>query len=239
MSEFRVQATIASRDEVAALTSPRGFFARAFHKLAPLRYRSQYHEESQRYDANLFQLSGTVYIAGHWQSELYFRHITERLREDLRLRMPLSEAAKELSKEISSSSYPVAVHVRRGDYLSNPNAAKHHGVLDAPYYRKAMGQIDGDASPPTFFIFSDDPAWVRENLNGESIRVVPEGQRTDAEDLMLIAACRDHVISNSSFGWWGAWLSPSREKKIVAPKRWFLDPALDDRDIVPQSWIRV
>ena len=99
-------------------------------------------------------------------------------------------------------------------------------------------RVGGD---PTFFVFSDDPAWAAENLRlGFPMQVVAHNGRERAtEDLRLMAACRHHILANSSFSWWGAWLNPSPDKIVVAPQPWFRDPAMDESTIVPERWLRL
>ena len=92
-----------------------------------------------------------------------------------------------------------------------------------------------------FIVFADDPAWARGQLTFlDPVKFVSDpGHRPDFDDLWLMTQCRHHVIANSAFSWWGAWLSDAADKVVVAPDRWFADPAYDGRDIVPSAWARV
>ena len=94
---------------------------------------------------------------------------------------------------------------------------------------------------PTFFAFSDEPDWVRDNLDLPYDMVIVSHNRVERnyEDIRLMARCRHHIVANSSFSWWGAWLNPDPDKMVIAPSRWFADPAKDDSDLVPQSWLRM
>lgn len=239
LGEFRIDAGLASAGEIASLNS-RKIWRRALNKFSPVRFRSAYHEKSHAFDPNVSRLSGNVYLAGHWQSERYFYDASSQIREDLKLRAPLSAASNVLGTAIRAARHPISVHVRRGDYVSNSAATKHHGVLDLEYYERAVSEMMSEAPQATFFVFSDDPAWVRDNLvvDADLTIVQPEG-RTDAEDMTLMSKCRDHVISNSSFSWWGAWLATHVDKKVIAPAHWFADESMDSSDIVPAAWTRI
>ena len=100
---------------------------------------------------------------------------------------------------------------------------------------------DGSDVPAVLALFSDDIEWCRRHLElpGAAATSFVTGTVDDVEDLMLMAACRDHVIANSSFSWWGAWLGTAGDKIVVAPARWANDPALESADRIPPGWIRL
>jgi hypothetical protein len=175
-------------------------------------------------------------LQGYWQSEKYFAGV------DLRGLVPFYRNSG-LENKIIGARNSVAVHVRRGDYLVEPHKS-FHGVLDRnTYYKPAMDYIRHYVYDPTFFIFSDDPIWVRDNwycdfsLGREEI-VYPSNE---AADIFAMSLC-DHVITaNSSFSWWGAWLGDPRENTyVISPKNWFGPAARENaKDIVPERWIRI
>ncbi|NOX72668.1 MAG: alpha-1,2-fucosyltransferase, partial [Alphaproteobacteria bacterium] len=92
-----------------------------------------------------------------------------------------------------------------------------------------------------FFAFSDEPDWVRDNLNlPYDTRIVSHnGVETNYEDVRLMSRCRHHIIANSSFSWWGAWLNPDAGKIVITPSRWFADPDMQDHDLVPEDWVKL
>jgi hypothetical protein len=94
---------------------------------------------------------------------------------------------------------------------------------------------------PVFYVFSDDIAWARENIRSSRPLVFMDndGDVSAQQDLRLMSACRHHIVANSSFSWWGAWLNPRDDKKVIAPKRWFLDASMATDDLVPATWIRL
>lgn len=191
------------------------------------------------YSSDFAALSRPVFLEGYWQSERYFREIRPLLVQEFALRDSLPPACAKLLEEISGCD-AICVHVRRGDYLTNPVATKVHGTCSVDYYRDGIGELCQGLARPRCFVFSDDPAWVRTSLAFDCpMTVVDVNGPDDAHlDLVLMAACRHFLIANSSLSWWGAWLGNHAGKKVIAPARWFLTPDKDTRDLLPESWQR-
>lgn len=164
--------------------------------------------------------------------------IESLLRNEFTLRLPLSPKAADWMKKISSAE-SVAVHIRRGDYLWE----KHqniYGLLPTAYYEKAAALILEKKTDVRFFVFSDDGAWVKENLKLPAMfDVVSDGTLISAEEMMLMSAAKHQIIANSTFSWWAAWLNRNNNKIVIAPLKWFADRTRSASDIVPQSWIRL
>lgn len=114
----------------------------------------------------------------------------------------------------------------------------YHGTCAPEWYDGAMAAMADGLEDPTFFVFSDDPAWARANLPSRwAMRFVePQTDSRDFEDMHLMASCRHHITANSSFSWWGAWLDPRPDKRVIAPNRWFNGAGHDTRDLIPASW---
>ena len=202
---------------------------------------SYFRERGLSYDPRFDTQSDNTYLQGYWQSERYFRHIAPQLRDELTRREPVDDVNRNVLDEIASEM-AVSLHIRRGDYVSNAKTMKVHGTCSLDYYLEAARFVaDQIEAPPTFFVFSDDPEWARENLKLPfPMRFVSHNSVADPSvDLRLMSACRHHVIANSSFSWWGAWLNPSPQKTVVAPAVWFAGRKDQGQDIVPQSWIRM
>jgi hypothetical protein len=146
-----------------------------------------------------------------------------------------------MAKRISASENAVGLHVRRGDYVSSPTTAAYHGLCTREYFESAARRISAERPDAEFFVFSDEPDWCREHLDlPVRFEVVSGVWSTDAiTDLHLMARCRHHVISNSSFGWWGAWLSEGTDQIVICPARWFRDDSINTRDLLPASWRRL
>lgn len=181
----------------------------------------------------------TLFV-GYWQTEKYFAEHRDVLRRDFQVVEPPDEANRALLDAIRGSE-SVCLHVRRGDYVSDASAAQVHGTCSPGYYRLAVRRLQERLSCPRFFVFSDEPDWCRTNLDlpGDTVFADVNGPETPWRDLRLMSACRHFVVANSSFSWWGAWLSDNPGKSVIAPTRWFAAPGKDDRDLVPADWERL
>jgi hypothetical protein len=197
-------------------------------------------EKGFSFDSEILNCSDKSYLDGFWQSENYFAPIAKILREDLSLKKPLQGEHLELAGHIQSTN-SISIHVRRGDYVSNPTTTAYHGVCSAEWYQGAAKLIGGKVDKPTFFVFSDDYDWAKSNLKFDApttfINPSPEGQ--ECIDMHLMALCKHNVIANSSFSWWGAWLNRNPNKIVVAPKNWFVAGPKNTNDLIPSSWQRI
>ncbi|MEO8068476.1 MAG: alpha-1,2-fucosyltransferase [Flavobacteriales bacterium] len=213
---------------------------RAAQKFFPFIGQRWFAQRGQGFDARVSQLPDPVYLDGYWQSERYFKPDEQQLRNDFKFREPATGLNAELTARMKGV-VSVSVHVRRGDYVNDATIGAFHGTCDLPYYQRAVALVLERAPKAEFFLFSDDMAWVKENLAITAPVVFVEHNQGPASfnDMRLMAACRHHIIANSSFSWWGAWLNADPKKVVVAPKQWFRDPAIDTKDLVPETWIRI
>lgn len=194
-------------------------------------------ETTCNFEPSVLHIRGNCYLNGYWQSEKYFKPISQTIRAEF-IPLQLSEGAKLVAERICDTRNAVSVHVRRGDYVTHPTARTVHGALPKAYYLKAVRRIEEEVKDPTYYIFSDDIAWCNNNLHlGPYTQVISTGQ--EYEDLYLMSMCRHHIIANSSFSWWGAWLNAKKGKKVIAPMRWFDHYQYTDRDVVPDEWERL
>ena len=189
-------------------------------------------------------------LEGYWQSERYFAEISSVIREDFQLRNEYSKNGKTLRNDIIAAAargeIPISIHVRRGDYVTNPLTNAYHGVCGSGYYRAAWREMLQKVSAanggtvPHYFVFSDDMAWSRENIKpAGAITYVEHDGIVDYERMTLMSCCHHHIISNSTFAWWGAWLNPRLNKVVIAPKRWIAKAGVRTDDIVPAQWTRI
>lgn len=191
------------------------------------------------YDAQVFNLLDGAYIKGYWQSEKFFIDHRSQILKDLEIITPPSVENTAALQEIGNC-VSVSLHIRRGDYVSNAKYNAMHGTCDLDYYEKAVAfLVEKLGKDLVIFAFSDDPDWVAENLK---LPVAVQYMRHNSseknyEDLRLMAHCQHHIVANSSFSWWGAWLNPKEAKMILAPKRWYADVSTSNLDIVPSAWI--
>jgi hypothetical protein len=194
-------------------------------------------EKYYHLNPEVLELSGDVYLEGNWQSEKYFKDIGEILQYEFSVKQQLTGENLELANRINSCD-AVSVHFRRGDYVTNPVTYQYHGLCQMEYYHQAMRQIVNQLPNAHFFIFSDEPCWVKQHLRFDlPFTVVDINDNEDScEDLRLISFCKYHIIANSTFSWWGAWLSQSSGKIVYAPQRWFNNPGLNTCDLIPEGW---
>lgn len=179
-----------------------------------------------------------AYLDGYWQSERYFSKYSDIIRADFSLRS-ISEKVAGMSAKIASVQDSVSLHIRRGDYVNNFAARSVHGIDTKEYYTKSLERIAARIGTTIIFAFSDDPRWVRANFDfGKHKGIVVDGGWTAHEDMHLMSLCSHHIIANSSFSWWGAWLSTSRGITI-APKSWFSNPHIWTPDVCPATWERI
>lgn len=197
-------------------------------------------ERHFHFDPEVLDLPDGSCLQGHWQSERYFADRAEAVRSELTLARPPDEVNRRLLERIDACN-AVSLHVRRGDYASDPAVHAMHGVCSLDYYRSAVACLSERLEDLVWFLFSDDPEWTRTHLDlgGRSVVVDHSGPEGAAEDLRLMSRCRHHVIANSTFSWWGAWLDPRPDKIVIAPRRWFRDDRRQTRDVVPDGWVRL
>jgi hypothetical protein len=178
---------------------------------------------------------GTVYLVGYWQTYRIAQAIEPELRRDLKFKQPAVGKNAEILERIAACPNPVSLHVRRGDYTL---AVEGHRTLSMDYYARAIAHIRERLADPVFFIFSDDIPYVRSNLSADlpAVFVDHNDDATCHEDLRLMSACHHHIIANSTFSWWGAWLNPRAEKIVLAPKYWYLTPESYYPELLPPNW---
>lgn len=179
-----------------------------------------------------------LYIRGLWQSEKYFIDSVEDVRKDLSFSREI--VVNNVFQWDINTKY-VSLHVRRGDYISNPKYKELLGeVCDVSYYEKAISCMQSlSGSPLCFMIFSDDQTWVKENLSIlKSVNTVYyEGER-DIDDLYMMSKCDYHIIANSTFSWWGAYLNASPQKIVIGPQKWY-NVKSNILPILPDTWIAI
>ncbi len=199
-------------------------------------FRRWHFESAITYDPDMLTLHEPVCLVGYWQSERYFSDIADLIRADFTLRQPLAGTNVSLL-ELAHSGGSVGLHVRRGDLVSLDKAAQVHGLCSVDYYRRAISLVKDRCPECRFLVFSDDPQWARAELPLDPSAVFVTGNaETPEQDLALMRACKHHIIANSSFSWWAAWLGHSAEQITIAPSPWYASPKLDARDLAVARW---
>lgn len=181
-----------------------------------------------------------IYLEGSWQSERFFHGVGDTIRGELTVKSAPRGKDYEVG-ELIKSTCGVNLHIRRADYATNEKTKSFHGLCGLDYYKEAVERIRGVEESPHLFIFSDDHEWVRDNLkvDGPVTFVAHNDAGTNYEDLRLMSLCKHHIIANSTFSWWGAWLGGDKDKVVIAPSRWFQTGDLDSSHVVPGRWIRI
>ncbi|TKB98237.1 alpha-1,2-fucosyltransferase [Pedobacter cryotolerans] len=172
-----------------------------------------------------------LYIDGYFQNPTYFNEIRKSLLNEFAF-PELDDKFTGLLNDIENSN-SVAIHIRRGDYLKS-KINEHHGVLPLSYYKNAVKILEGKLIDPKYFIFSDDPNWCKNNFAFLANKEIVSKENEPWIDMYLISKCKNQIIANSSFSWWGAWLNQFINKIVIAPKNWFNSI---ESNIVPKEWI--
>ena len=223
-----------------------GIFHRILFKISFLEnlrspQKRYYIKEKQifHFDPEVFKISENVYLDGYWQNEKYFKDTEEIIRKEFTLKNPFNKTISEIAEKISEAN-SISLHIRRGDYIEDKITNQLHGVCSLGYYSKAIDRILEKVSKPSFFIFSDDIEWVKNNLKlNYSTVFVSDNPIKDSEELILMSKCKHNIIANSSFSWWGAWLNQNPQKIVIAPKQWFKDSSIQTDDLIPYSWQKI
>lgn len=176
-------------------------------------------------------------LIGYWQSEKYFAHNKDRILDVFSFPEITEEQNLTYAHSISTTTNSVSLHVRRGDYVSDSNTNAYHGCCSIEYYKSAIKILNSKFQNIHYFIFSDDPSWVKETFKLDNMTIITGNEGAQSyRDMQLMSLCKHHIIANSSFSWWGAWLG-NDEGTTIAPEKWFLDPSVNTKDIYAKSWL--
>lgn len=243
LKHLNISAQIATdRDihESRRLGFPRSWISRIVNIVAPSPRRGEVRERFFHFDPTMLAVGPNIYLNGYWQSEKYFQHIESIIRQEFTFQRKPDAINEEVSQEICTTN-SVSLHVRRGDYASDLATHEFHGTCPLEYYQRALKLIADKIGQPHIYVFSDTPEWVKRNLsfNYPVTLITNNSGDKSFEDLRLISLCKHHIIANSSFSWWGAWLNTNPKKIVIAPKNWFAKANIDSHDLIPPSWIRL
>ncbi len=242
LSAFNIREQFASSEEMASFAevSLLKRLGRLNRLLSAFSKRRYIRERHYHFDPAILHLPDNVYLDGYWQCERYFLDIKENIRNEFSFKVEPNAINRKVIEQIAGTQ-SVSIHVRRGDYVSNPITNDHHGTCSREYYQRAIEAITCRMKHPHYFVFSDEPDWVREHFTmiHPATFVNQNGADNAYEDMRLMSLCKHHIIANSSFSWWGAWLSDSKNKIIVAPAEWFRRKSVNTKDLLPEKWIKV
>ena len=234
LDAFNIRARLMNNSEQQSFSEGKIRLARWFKKL--IRPLGKVFWQTQfNYDPALDILPAGHLLSGFWQTER-FMHNMHQLRLDLVLKAPLSAPAQKV-KRIINAVESVALHVRRGDYLKDQKTITRHGACSQSYYQNAIDYVLEKKPIAEFFVFSDDPQWVKTHIKlPPQCTYVSAANIAAEEDLVLMSGCKHQIIANSTFSWWGAWLNNSCDKIVVCPTPWFDDPSIATQDLLPAHW---
>jgi hypothetical protein len=247
LDAFPIEATITSRSDLAqfGLKSKLSsvwlnYVRRSLGAVPRNSIHAIYRERHFHFDAGVMTLAAPIYLEGYWQSEKYFLPCADTLRRDFCPTAPLEPQNATFAAAIDAVN-SISLHVRRGDYVNDPTTNRYHGVCSLEYYRQAVEYIKARVAAPHLFVFSDDHEWCRKQMDFGLPTTFVDANSPDRgyRDMQLMARCRHHIVANSSFSWWGAWLSTWPEKIVIAPRRWFASSEHDTRDLIPERWLRL
>ena len=187
-------------------------------------------EQGFHFNEDLFEnCPDNVSLFGFFQSEKYFKHIEDEIRQDFKFNSTIQGECEPIVDEVFDQS-PIALHIRRGDFLIN--SGNHHN-LSLEWYEEALSKFDSDRE---VVLFTDDPFWACSQELFKPDRFLLSEGNSSYHDLYLMTQCSDFIIANSTFSWWGAWLGNSG--RVIAPSKWFgpNNAHLNTKDLYPSNW---
>ena len=181
---------------------------------------------------------GATMLQGWFQNLKEFENVIDEVKEQFQFVVNFSEETKKVRDKILAEKESIAIHVRRGDYITNPTAAAHHGVLEKKFYDKAIELMGKKYSNPHYFVFSEDHEWCKENIITDNKITFVGSECNDVKDsghLYLMTQCKNHIIANSSYSWWGAFLGDS--KYTIGPERWNKEQS--GSEVMLEEWVKI
>lgn len=235
---FDLSANMASDTNINLLIDNKtDCFSRIRRKLFGRKKTHVFETQEGNFESKILEMKD-AYLEGYWQSEKYFVEIKDRIRDLYQFKSEPSNECKSVMKLIDEVRCSVSIHVRRGDYLKGINNSIYGGICNGLYYRNAIEYLKKKTEKPTFFCFSNDIEFCKNNFKDEDFIFVDCNNEYNAwMDMMLMSMCKHNIIANSSFSWWGAWLNRHQDKIVVAPKKWLNTKQM--KDICPEEWIRL
>lgn len=173
-----------------------------------------------------FPMWQNYYIKGYFFDKKYYENDKDVLMKEFKLKKTI--AIPDDIKSILDNRNTVSLHVRRGDFL---NVGRD--ISGSDYYIKALDYIRDRVKEPFLLIFSDDTEWVNNNMKFDLEYAMISGQGfSDCEELILMSMCRNHIMANSTFSYWGAWLNPNKDKIVTLPRGW-------KPKVIPDTWVQL
>lgn len=243
LDRFNIKAELASpQDRFEPFSKVRRYAKRWINRRIPFEKRRYIQQQGNAFDPRLLTIKpqGDLHLEGYWQSERYFQDIEDVIRADLKIQPPADNENIRMSENIRSCD-AVALHVR---FFDSPDIVAGNNAT-SEYYKKALAAMQERVPNAHYFLFSDDTVAARAliGLSDHQITVVShnQGDTTAYADLWLMTQCKHFIIANSTFSWWGAWLSAYQDKIVIAPG--FViqgsKTAWGFEGLLPERWIKI
>jgi hypothetical protein len=240
---FDAEVPIATASDIALYKALPSSRVRQFSSLIQRKLtKAQFFPEKKAfiYDAEVLHVGRHTYFEGYWQTEKYFKPCELLIRKAFSFKQPLADTSRSLADKMLGAS-SVAMHIRRGDYVTNAATNAAHGTCTPAYYQQALATLQERVEGINLFVFSDEPEWVKENLHFAvpTVYISHNQGKASYQDMQLMSLCQHNIIANSSFSWWGAWLNNNPSKVVIAPKQWMPGYITDSLDLIPEEWLRL
>lgn len=206
------------------------------------RYHCYLYEEQldKGYQPEIFDLKD-AYLMGYWQCEKYFYDCSEDIKTSYSFPENIDrKSGMDFSKMIDSinSKNSISIHIRRGDYLNNDGIRVYGGICDSSYYKRAIEYYNDRIVNAHYYVFSDDIEWAIQSFKSNTFTIVnPQREWDGFHDLYLMSLCKHHIIANSSYSWWGAWLGKNTDKIVLCPSKWYANHS--QTSPICDNWIRI
>ncbi|WAW09109.1 alpha-1,2-fucosyltransferase [Oxalobacter vibrioformis] len=240
--QFSVSASVASEEEVQRFRNPFGLASRVFRVVSQKVFKKYYTD----WHWEIMNQKGNVYLEGFFQCEKYFVDCFDELSKEFLLQENLNADIEPIVNLIKSMHSPVSLHIRRGDYVSDPRISALHNICGIDYYETALACLKDQIGYYDLVVFSDDIEWVRNNLNLSENTYYVSGQKgvsgsviNASQELTLMSMCKHHIIANSTFSWWGAYLNQRQGKIVMAPGLWNRSKDYSHKNIIPPGWQQI
>lgn len=249
LTSFNLSAQQATKSEIRKIIRPANplcYFAGIVFGLSPLKTDSKavFKEPSgSNFKPDVLELKADRFLIGYFNSHKYFAPIRNILLGEYLPKEPISLQGQKLLKLIKSTN-SVSIHIRRGDYVDDPNVHKCiEGIITDRFYRNAVDLIAAKVEAPHFFVFSNDMTWVKENFRipHQVTYVDINSAQSGFEDLWLMSRCKHNITAGgSTFSWWAAYLNPNENKIVVRTEQVSNDACYNHpEDYFPQGWVAV
>lgn len=192
-------------------------------QLSPYQILNERHIRHPKFKYRFCQ---NYYVKGYFFEKRYYEEVLSELRNEISLKKPyfLSGEIQRIFRDYDT----VSIHFRRGDLLG-----LGRDMSGSDYYKNAVAYIKRNSVNPYFIVFSDDTEWVKNKVDlGDQVLFASDLGLTDCEEVILMSQCKNHIIANSTYSFWGALLNQNDDKIVIAPKNW------RDR-MKPKEWVNL